>query len=541
MTAASWEQQAKSFFLVELAELIDTAEAAALALEQAPDPEQKIHVLFRAFHTIKGGAGMVGWPELARYTNQMETLLAKVRSGALTVSNGLISLLLESIDCLKGFYKTATHHTPLPKPLIDRSLAAMAHWGEDGQTGPSAPVAPEAPPTANEPAIHPPEQTIRVAIDKLNLLLNLTGEAVTNHARLVTALRQLENAHEALAEPFWPILDDQERISRALQEQVNTLRMVPIGATLHTYHRMVRDYALQSGKQIRLQVVGGETELDKEVIERLSAPLNHLMRNAMDHGIEAVAQRREAGKPPQGTITLRAEHHKGSVLIEVADDGCGLDEAKILAAAREKGLLRQDALPNPEEIRQLLFQPGFSTRQTVTDLSGRGVGLDVVKQEVAALRGTITIHNRPGAGCAFLIQLPLTLAIIEGMLVRVAEQIFTIPLVAVVETLQARPDALRTIHQRQEMVEVRGEYLPLIRLHHRFNLAAGHSERPVLVLVECGGRKSCLLVDELIDQQSVVIKNVEENFAAIPDITGATILGDGSLSLILDINGLTSS
>ncbi|NGZ28819.1 MAG: chemotaxis protein CheA, partial [Magnetococcales bacterium] len=531
MTTTPWEQEARSFFLVELAELIANAEREVLVLEGASDPAAHVNILFRAFHTIKGGAGMLGWQELAHYTNRMENLLSLVRNGTLAVSSRVISVLLESVDCLKGFYQEASNQIPFAKEAIQKSLLAMEQCQNPTVEPPSVPSV-TAPPVVEKPAPAPEhhEATIRVGINKLNLLVNLAGEAVTNHSRLRNVVRRLEEVDEALAESLLPILDDNERITRALQEQVNTIRMIPIGSTLNSFQRMVRDYARQSGKEIRLQVVGGETELDKEVIERVSGPLKHLIRNAMDHGIESAEERVARKKPPQGTIQLRAQHVKGLVFIEVSDDGRGLDEAAILASAKSKGLVAADSKLSPDEIRQLLFQPGFSTRTTVSDISGRGVGLDVVKQEVTALHGDIVIRSQPGEGTTFLVQLPLTLAIIDGMLVRVADQIFTIPLLSVVESLQSEDHLVKSIHGRQEVVDVRGEYIPLVRLHRRFNLPPTPCEHPVWIIVESTGRKCCLLVDEMIDQQTVVIKSVEENFIPINDITGATILGDGTLS-----------
>jgi len=382
--------------------------------------------------------------------------------------------------------------------------------------------------------------SIRVDILKLDKLQNLVGEVVINQSRLIQVKDRIEELSESVGEFFLQILDDNERIVRELQEEIMNVRMVPIGNTFTPLQRMVRDFTTAGQKKIHFRIMGEETEIDKTITEQLSGPLKHLIRNAMDHGIEVPEVRKQLGKPEAGTIALKAYHQEGFVVVEVQDDGSGINAEKVLAIASEKGLLKEGEALSEQEILHLIFNPGLSTAETVTDVSGRGVGMDAVKQGIDALRGTIRIISRVNRGTTFQIKLPLTLAIIEGMLVRIGIHTFTIPLLSIVESLKPGNGQVKTIQQEGEVVEMRGDYLPLLRLHKILQVKPDYEDpsQALVIIVEHVGRRYCLLVDDVIDQQQVVIKSLEENFIQLPGLAGATILGDGRISLILDVPGI---
>ena len=382
--------------------------------------------------------------------------------------------------------------------------------------------------------------SIRVSINKLDKLVNLVGEAVINQARFVRILNQVSEVDEQLGESLLQLLDDNDMVIREVQDQVLNIRMVPIQGVFSPLQRMVRSYSVESGKQIRIQVTGGETELDKTLTEKLSGPLKHLIRNAMDHGIEMPQSRQQAGKDETGLISVNAFQEEGHIVIDINDDGKGIHTGKILESAVKKGLITPDEQLSTQEVYQLLFKPGFSTAKDVTDVSGRGVGMDVVKRDIESLHGNVTISSEPGSGTQFRIKLPLTLAIIEGMLIRVGDDIFTLPLLSIMESMKPRQNQIKTIKKRGEVIDVRGEYIPLIRLHELFNLSPGFTN-PVdalVIIVENLAEKYGLLVDNIEEQQQIVIKSLEDNFVQLPGIAGATILGDGHVSLILEIAGL---
>ncbi len=331
-----------------------------------------------------------------------------------------------------------------------------------------------------------------------------------------------------------------DRHARELHERVMAVRMLPIKTLFGRFPRLVRDVAAAIGKQVTLEIVGEETELDKTVIEKIGDPLTHLVRNAIDHGLEDPAGRRAAGKAESGHVRLEAYQQGGSIYIEVADDGRGLDRDRILAKARANGLVTDDQALADEEIFGLIFRPGFSTADRVTELSGRGVGMDVVKRNVEALSGTVTIQSTPGRGTTFKIKLPLTVAILDGQMLRVGGETYIIPLVSIVESIRADEHALRSVLGTGEVVIVRGRVLPVVRVHRLFGVrdASEDATEGLLVIVEHEGLKVALLVDELLGQQQVVIKSLETNFRKMEGVSGATILGDGHVALILDVPGI---
>ncbi|TJY62829.1 chemotaxis protein CheA [Sinimarinibacterium sp. CAU 1509] len=375
--------------------------------------------------------------------------------------------------------------------------------------------------------------SIRVATEKIDGLINLVGELVITQAMLQQLAASLDPVQNEKLLNGLALLD---RNTRSLQEAVMSTRMLPVDFVFSRFPRVVRDLAGKLGKQARLLMSGEHTELDKSVIERIADPLTHLVRNSLDHGIEPSDQRVAAGKDAVGTIRLSASHQGGNIVIEVADDGRGLDRMRIMAKARERGLSISDTASD-DEVWRLIFAPGFSTAEAVTDVSGRGVGMDVVKKNIEALSGSVDITSETGRGSRITIRLPLTLAILDGMSVRVGTEIFIVPLNAVVESLQPQRDQVRTVAHQGQVVRVRSEYVPLVALGELFGIRAAvtEPEKGILVLLEADGRKIAVLVDELVGQQQVVIKSIEANYRRVSGVSGATILGDGRVALIVDI------
>lgn len=381
--------------------------------------------------------------------------------------------------------------------------------------------------------------SIRVDTEKIDKLINLVGELVITQSMITDlgdkfTIAQLPTLQERIVQL--------ERNTRELQERVMSIRMLPIGTAFQRFPRLVRDLATKSGKQIQLVMTGEETELDKTVIEAIGDPLTHLVRNSADHGLELPEDRVANGKPAVGTIRLSAKHEGGSICISVEDDGRGLNREKILAKAKERGLVADGQSLTDEEVCLLIFQPGFSTADKITDVSGRGVGMDVVKRNIEGLGGSVTIHTEPGKGSRLTLKLPLTLAIIDGMTVRVGHENYIIPLISVTESIRPKFSELQKIVGKGEVVNLRGEWVPMIRLYEIFKTTPDFTDpsQALLVIVEAQGRRVALFVDELTGQQQVVIKSLEQNYRKIEGISGATILGDGQVALILDVSGLVN-
>jgi two-component system chemotaxis sensor kinase CheA len=386
------------------------------------------------------------------------------------------------------------------------------------------------------PTAQPEAATIRVAISKVDQLINLVGELVITQAMLAQNSRALD---PALYQQLLSGLADLDRNTRDLQESVMSIRMIPMSIVFSRFPRMLRDLAGKLGKKVDFVTQGEATELDKGLVEKITDPLTHLVRNSCDHGIEMPADRLAAGKPETGTITLSASHQGGSIVIEVRDDGKGLSREKILRKARERGLDVSDQMSDAD-VWGLIFAPGFSTAEVVTDVSGRGVGMDVVKRNIAALNGTVEIDSAEGYGMRVAVRLPLTLAIMDGMSVGVGEEVYILPLSSVVESFQVKSDAVSTVGQGSQLVKVRDEYMPVIELEKVFQVPRFDYEKnsDIMVVVEADGSRVVLLVDELLGQQQVVVKNLESNYRKVPNVSGATILGDGKVALILDTGAL---
>ena len=378
--------------------------------------------------------------------------------------------------------------------------------------------------------------TIRVAVNKVDQLINLVGELVITQAMLA------QNSHGLDAAAYQQLLAglaDLDRNTRDLQESVMSIRMIPMSIVFSRFPRMLRDLANRLDKKVELVTLGEATELDKGLVEKITDPLTHLVRNSGDHGIELPAERLAKGKPAHGTITLSASHQGGSIVIEVRDDGRGLSREKILRKARERGMDVSDQMPD-SEVWLLIFAPGFSTAEVVTDVSGRGVGLDVVKRNIAALNGTVEVDSSEGYGMKVSVRLPLTLAIMDGMSVGVGDEVYILPLSSVVESFQVTADAISTVAQGSQLVKVRDEYMPVLALEKIFQVPRVDQSvsSTIMVVVEAEGSRVALLVDELLGQHQVVVKNLESNYRKVPNVSGATILGDGSVALILDTGGL---
>ena len=382
------------------------------------------------------------------------------------------------------------------------------------------------------------ESSIRVSVEKVDQLINLVGELVITHAMLAESASGID---PVLFERVFSGLSNLERNSRDLQQAVMSIRMMPISFVFNRFPRVVRDTAAAMGKKVNLKLIGEDTELDKGLIERLADPLNHLVRNSIDHGIELPERRRAAGKSESGEIVLRASHRGGAVVVEVSDDGGGLAREKLLAKAAQQGIPMPEH-PSDKEVWQLIFAPGFSTAERVTDISGRGVGMDVVRRNIEEMNGRVDIDSAPGRGTRITIRLPLTLAILDGLSVRMGDEIFILPLTAIQESIQPTREHFKTVAGKGQVVQINGDYLPLVVLHEVFRFdqprARQRHEDGILVIIDTSEGRAALLVDELVAQHQVVIKSLETNYRKVEGVSGATIMGDGRVALILDVDAL---
>ncbi|NDL62637.1 chemotaxis protein CheA [Acerihabitans arboris] len=660
-------------FFDEAAELLADMEQHLLVLDpQSPDSEQ-LNAIFRAAHSIKGGAGTFGFTVLQETTHLLENLLDEARRGEMSLSTAIVNLFLETKDIMQDqldAYKTAQEPDaasfayicealrqlaleakggvapdaaghPAPQagdslspaksaklaatdaalsirlsglkpgeiplmleelgnlgtvlehhessdglsaslqttvseddicavlcfvldadqihfdaaPVADTVAAAPAPGGDAAASVAATAAANLAPandtladnvtPINAAPArqaevgtarVKPADTSIRVAVEKVDQLINLVGELVITQSMIAQrsgALDPVEHSDLLIS------MGQLERNARDLQESVMSIRMMPMEYVFNRFPRLVRDLAARLDKQVQLTLEGSSTELDKSLIERIIDPLTHLVRNSLDHGIESPDIRIALGKPAVGNLQLRAEHQGGNICIEVSDDGAGLNRERILAKALSQGLPVNDSMTD-EEVGMLIFAPGFSTAEQVTDVSGRGVGMDVVKRNIQAMGGHVDILSQAGKGTTIRILLPLTLAILDGMSVRVNQDVFILPLNTVMESLQPQADDLHPLAGGEQVLQVRGEYLPLVELHHLFDVSGAKTDptQGIVVILQSAGRRYALLVDQLIGQHQVVVKNLESNYRKVPGISAATILGDGSVALIIDVSAL---
>lgn len=461
-----------------------------------------------------------------------------------TVFGFVDSLLTASDDEGFGFFDDipSVSSAPITAPaeptidLVARTTAAsgLITAAEKTTDHPHTPVKNK---TADSVVVE--SSSIRVDVAKVDQLINLVGEIVITQSMMNLLGQSLEGA---IGEKFQAVASELERNTREIQEAVMSIRMLPVSFVFNRFPRVVRDLAGKLGKQIDLIIEGGDTELDKGLTEKLVDPLTHLVRNSIDHGIESPEVRREQGKDPVGKVTLRAAQQGGNIVISISDDGGGLNRERILEKAYENNIPVSDN-PKDEEVWQLIFAPGFSTAAAVTDISGRGVGMDVVKRNVQSLGGRIHIESRAGQGSSFTIHLPLTLAIVDGMCVSVGDQTFIIPLVSIVESIQPAQKDIKTLGSNDQLLQVRNEYWPILRLHSIMQLEPVYSDvsKGIVVLVETAKHRFALFVDALVGQQQVVIKSLEQHYKRVDGIAGATILGDGSVALILDVESLALS
>ncbi len=445
-------------------------------------------------------------------------------AGAPGAVSGAASDVTQAADQTFGLFED------LPEPV-----AADVHAPDAVVAAAPKAQAPRAADRAAPASANLESSTIRVPTEKVDQLINLVGEMVITQAMLAQTGRGLDAVvHQAMA----TALTDLERNTRLLQEAVMAIRMIPMTAVFNRFPRMLRDLSGRLGKKLELHTIGEDTELDKGLIEKITDPLTHLVRNSADHGIEMPADRIAAGKPEHGTVTLAAAHQGGSIVIEVRDDGRGLNRGKLLAKARERGLSVSDSMTDTE-VYGLIFAPGFSTAAEVTDVSGRGVGMDVVKRNITSLGGSVEIDSVEGQGMRVSVRLPLTLAIMDGMSVGVADETYIVPLASVVESIHMTASDVKSVGGTGRVVEVRNEYLPLIRLDELFDVPRSVEHNGgIMIVVEAEGGRIALLVDDLIGQHQVVVKNLEANYRKVPGVSGATILGDGRVALILDVSWL---
>ncbi len=441
-----------------------------------------------------------------------------------------------------GFDKTATAEPAAVEAVPEVAEAPAAPAVPAVQAPPAAApalkaVAKEAPAGREKPAARASESTsIRVAVEKVDQLINLVGELVITQSMLAQRSNELDPVTHG---DLITSMSQLQRNARDLQESVMSIRMMPMEYVFSRFPRLVRDLASKLDKQVELTLQGSSTELDKSLIERIIDPLTHLVRNSLDHGIETPEKRVEAGKSPIGNLILSAEHQGGNICIEVTDDGAGLNRERILAKAMSQGMAVSENMSD-EDVGMLIFAPGFSTAEQVTDVSGRGVGMDVVKRNIQEMGGHVEIKSKQGSGTTIRILLPLTLAILDGMSVKVNNEVFILPLNAVMESLQPREEDLHPLAGGERVLEVRGEYLPLVELWKVFDVMGAKTEatQGIVVILQSAGRRYALLVDQLIGQHQVVVKNLESNYRKVPGISAATILGDGSVALIVDVSAL---
>lgn len=558
--ALAADAELTTMFVAEALDHLGTIEATLLKLEEAPGDKTLMNDVFRPFHTIKGNAGALGVATVQGLAHKVENLLDRCRSGQHTVGSLEIDVVLKSVDLITAMLNDLSARSagqPGSQLRADR-LALIQAVEQIIDSGGSAAIA--LPVTADVPLPAPEERrdseprrkdadrrdiaveqsgSVKVDTRKLDGLVDTVGELVILQSLIyedpaITGVQD-ERLKRNLAQL--------RRITTELQRGTMSMRMVPIRQTFQKMSRLVRDLGKRSGKPIELVLAGEDTELDRRVVEDINDPLMHMVRNSIDHGIESPEGRLAAGKRETGRLSLRAFHQGGSIVIEISDDGAGLNKDRILAKAVKQGLIAEGAELSPSEIHQLIFAPGFSTAEQITEISGRGVGMDVVRRNIEALRGRIEIQSEMGVGTTFVIKLPLTLAILDGLLVSVGEERFVVPTTAIRESLRPTREQVHTISGQPRLIQVRDELMPLVWLQELFDLpstAVDPSEGTVVVIEE-DQRRIGLVVDHLVAKQEVVVKNLGGAFASVRGVAGGAILGDGRIGLILDAHGIVSA
>ena len=526
-------------FMAECEEHFGKMEEALVALEANPDDDKLLEAIFRGAHTLKGNSASLGYPKVAGFAHVFEELLQRFRNRTLPVTRQRITLLLHSLDAMRQMVPEAIAGGDELQPQQIELLNQLASGDPEEATGTHQPQPVDSPhrliglrqgdPTAwMERA-----GTIRVDTQKLDRMLNLAGEIAIAQGRLRQAIEHAGNEKNEALEAQ----DQVERLSLELQENIMKVRMVPVGPTFRQYIRTVRDVAQDHGKSAMLTLVGEDVEVDVSVIEHLKDPLTHMIRNALDHGIESPETRKARGKDPCGTISLKAFHEGANIVIQVSDDGAGLNRNKIIDRAKMIGTVAEPEKLADPELYRIIFEPGFSTADAVTDLSGRGVGMDVVRRNIEALRGSVGVDSERGKGTTITMRLPLTLAIIEGFGVGIGEDTYVLPLHAVSECIEM-PVGERSHDRAQGVINLRGEPLPYVRLRSWFELMSPRPDRENIVVVELDGAKAGLAVDTLHGARQTVIKSLGDQFRDLPGISGSAIMGNGRVALILDVSAL---
>lgn len=577
-------------FVTESLDLVEAAEAALLNLESDPGDLESVNTVFRAFHTIKGTSGFLGVKLISEVAHRAENLLSRMRDRVIRCSGGYADLSLRSVDMMKALVegvRASLAGAPLTAPEgyeeLLRVLSDPEAAGVSDEAGPEHILEPrlgdllvstdranrEGVEAAAESGDQPiglamvragtasatdvarglrtqkriagtesaSDSTVRVRTDRLDRLIDMVGELVIAQSMVaqdtVVAGGQQQDLQRKVVHAG--------KIVRELQDLSMSMRMVPLKATFQKMNRLVRDLSHKSGKQVEFVTSGEETEIDRNMVDVIGDPLVHMIRNAVDHGVERPEERTAAGKPPAGTVRLSAFHAGGNVVVRMDDDGKGLDRERILRKAVNSGLVDPEKNLSDTQVWNLIFEPGFSTADKVTEVSGRGVGMDVVRRAIVALRGRIDVESSLGQGTTFSVRLPLTLAITDGMLIRVGEQRFLLPTVSIQMSFRPEPGSISTITGRGEMVQLRGRLIPIVRMHRLFGIpgAVEDPAQALLVVIEDGTRhSSALMVDELLEQQQVVAKALGDRVGRIPGVSGGAILGDGRVGLILDPGGL---
>ncbi len=546
-------------FITEAGEHLETAESTLLELESQPDDTELINKVFRSFHTIKGMAGFLNLTEIGSLAHSSENLLDLARKGQLVLAGDATDVVFESIDALKKMLAGLQDSVQAGAPVAAlEGLAVLLEKIEAVAEGkarpqPSQPAldpdddkkldavladksAGETSKTSGGSAAHASEEKIKVSTARLDNLINMTGELVIAQLMVSEEVTNGLVSEQELARK----VAHQGKIVRELQELSMSMRMVPVQGVFQKMARLARDVSRKAGKQVDFVTIGEETELDRTVVDKIADPLIHMVRNSVDHGIEASTDRVAAGKPSTGRVELRAFHQAGNIVIEIEDDGKGLDRDRILKKAVENGVVDEGQDLSDEDVFKLIFHPGLSTAEKVTSVSGRGVGMDVVKKNIEALRGKIDISSTPGKGTTFTIRLPLTLAVIDGQVVRIGAERYIIPINSIVRTLRPTRGQISSVQGRGEIILERGELIPLVRLYKLFGTVPVKEDatEALVVVVEEDGRKCCLLVDDLLAQQQVVIKSLGEALGRVRGVSGGAIMGDGRVTLILDVPGL---
>jgi two-component system chemotaxis sensor kinase CheA len=520
MPLAGDEELLRDFALRSF-EHLDDADGLVLVLESDPGDRETVDSVFRAFHTIKGMAGFLALDEISERCHTTESVLSEARATGAPLTEAAVQELLNGIDALRKMIGAT----------VGVEVAALSATEDAaGTEGPAM--------SGSAAKASVTSGTVRVEEARLDTLLDTIGEMVIAESMVSSSLRTGADVAVVLAH-----VERLDKISRELQQLATSLRMVTLAPTFRRMARLVRDVAAKAGKQVEFVILGEDTELDKVVVDRIGDPLVHALRNAVDHGIESPKQRKAAGKPEVGRVTLRAFHAGGSIHIEVSDDGRGIDLERVAARARELGLIAEDRSVDSRTALDLLYSPGFSTAEKVTDVSGRGVGMDVVKRTIDELRGRIDMSSSPGAGTTFDIRLPITLAIIDGLTIRVGHERYIVPLMSIERSVRPREDQIETVAGRGEMLVDDEGLVPIIRLHKVFSSPDAEQDptKAVVVVVDDNGSRAGLLACELLDQQQTVIKPLGEGLPDQPGISGGAVMSDGTVGLIIDAASLIRS